>query len=564
MRKCYLFSGAAVLLGCLAFWAASSFARTDPCPAGPAAEHPEDVPPHCGPVEGCESSLEVPPDTDNAPSYVTGPAPLPWPAKPLPPAQPLAPVPLDDEAVRPGDRHQESSVRLSWMGPETAPVGRPTTYTLAVRNTCSAPVTHVCVEVRLPEGMRVTGTVPEGDHQEACLRWELGTLTPGQRKDLQVNVVPHVRGEIVPRASVRFTGGLPLPVHAREPRLSVRVACPGQAQEGGRAAFVIQVANPGDGTARGVRVHASLSEGLDYGAGNPLVFDLGDLAPGHNRCLTVPCSVRGGGLQWCEARASADGDLSARDTAEVRVAVPRLEVKMDGPGVRYLGRKALYTFTVSNTGPAPARGVVLEDRVPDGLAVVAASGDGRHDSASRTVSWALGEIPAGQARTVKLEVKAARPGDHEHRCVAASSSGARAEDGVMTTVRGLSALRLELLDREDPVEVAAENVYEVRISNTGSDAERDIRVVASLPEGMEFLGAEGPSRYLRQGEAVVFEPLPRLAAGAEARYRVRVRSVRAGTYRFQIRVTSAHVTEPVIVMEATRVYADREVGVAPR
>jgi uncharacterized repeat protein (TIGR01451 family) len=564
MRKCYLFSGAAVLLGCLAFWAASTFARTDPCPAGPAAEHPAEVPHHCGPVEGCESSVEVPPDTEVASSPVTVPATLPWAAKPLPAAKPRPPVPRADEVVRPGDRRQESSVRLSWMGPETAPVGRPTAYTLAVRNTCSAPVRHVCVEVRLPEGLRVTATVPEGDHQEACLRWELGTLTPGQRKDLQVSVVPHVRGEIVPLASVRFTGGVPLPVHAREPLLSVRVASPDEAHEGGRAAFVIHVANPGDGTARGVRVHASLSEGLDCGAGNPLVFDLGDLAPGHNRCLTVPCSVRSGGLQWCEARASAEGDLSARDTAEVHVVVPRLEVKMAGPGLRYLGRKALYTFTVSNTGPAPARDVVLEDRVPEGLAVVAASGDGRHDSASRTVSWALGEIPAGQARTVKLEVKAARPGEHQHRCAVASSSGVRAEDGVVTKVRGLSALRLELIDREDPVEVAAENVYEVRISNTGSEAESDIRLVASLPEGMEFLGAEGPSRYLRQGKAVVFEPLPRLAAGAGARYRVRVRAVRPGTYRFQIRVTSTHVTEPVIVMEATRIYADEGAGVAPR
>ena len=59
-----------------------------------------------------------------------------------------------------------------------------------------------------------------------------------------------------------------------------------------------------------------------------------------------------------------------------------------------------------------------------------------------------------------------------------------------------------------------------------------------------------------EGKTVTFEPLPKLAARADAIYRLTVKTLAAGDVRFKTQVTSTNLVEPVIEMEATRIYAD--------
>src|SRR5213078_1603581 len=98
----------------------------------------------------------------------------------------------------------------------------------------------------------------------------------------------------------------------------------------------------------------------------------------------------------------------------VNVLMPRLDVQLTGPGLRYLERKALYTLRVSNAGDAPAGNVTVSDVVPEGFKVLAASDSGRHEASTRTVHWFVGDLAPGQAREVKLEVQAVKAGAHKH------------------------------------------------------------------------------------------------------------------------------------------------------
>jgi len=245
----------------------------------------------------------------------------------------------------------------------------------------------------------------------------------------------------------------------------------------------------------------------------------------------------------------------------VNVITPRLDLQVIGPGLRYLDRKALYTLRVTNPGDAPATNVTVANMVPSGFKVEAASDGGRHDFQARTVSWFLGEIGPGQTREVKLEVKAINAGEHKHRATAVGARGLRAESELVTRVEGLSALQVELVDTEDPIEVNGDTAYEVRVSNTGSKTETDIKLIAFVPDKMQFKNAQGPVRYREEGKTIVFEPVAKLAPRADAFFRIHVKALEPGTVRFKIQITSTNVTEPVIKMESTRIYADEP---APR
>jgi hypothetical protein len=96
----------------------------------------------------------------------------------------------------------------------------------------------------------------------------------------------------------------------------------------------------------------------------------------------------------------------------------------------------------------------------------------------------------------------------------------------------------------------------VRITNTGSKAETDIKLVAVVPDKMEFKGAQGSVRYREEGKTIIFEPVEKLAPRADAVFKVTCKAQYAGTVRFKIQVTSANLVEPVTKEEPTRIYSD--------
>jgi uncharacterized repeat protein (TIGR01451 family) len=451
---------------------------------------------------------------------------------------------------------QEPAVSLEWVGAPTAKVGQPGNYSLIVRNACGIPVQQVLVRVRVPSGISCSDTEPKAVTEDNVLIWELGTLQAKQEKVLQMKLLAEHKGDVTPQAWVTFTGSSVMRIRVREPKLVLKAQGPDKVMVGETAAFVLAVSNPGDGAAEQVKIHAVVSEGLEHPHGPKVDFEIGNLAAGETRTVTVMCSTKTGGVQKCEAVVEAEGGLNAKESASVNVIMPRLDLQLVGPGLRYLGRKAMYVLKVTNPGDAPASNVSVGDVVPEGFKVLAASDGGRHDFSTRTVSWFLGELAPGQTREVKMEVQAINPGEFKHKATAVGARGLRAEADLTTRVEGLSALMLEMVDTEDPIEVSSDTAYEIRITNTGSKVETDIKLVATIPDKMEFKSATGPVRFHEEGKMIVFEPLEKLAPKADAIFRINVKAAEAGTVRFKIQMTSTNLVEPVIKMEATRIYSD--------
>jgi uncharacterized repeat protein (TIGR01451 family) len=455
---------------------------------------------------------------------------------------------------------QEPAISMEWIGPPIAKVNQPADFTLVVRNACNIPVQQVMVRVRIPNGMTVGSTEPKAVSENNVLMWELGAMMPHQEKNLMMRLVAETRGDVSPQAWVTFTGSSVMRIKVREPKLVLKAQATDHVLVGDAATIVLTVTNPGDGPAEQVKIHAKLSDGLEHGSGKNVDFSVGTLAPGESRSATLICATRGGGEQKCEGIADAEGGLTAKDQAIVAVIMPRLDLQATGPGLRYLERKAQFSFKVTNPGDAPATNVTVSDVVPAGFKFLNASDGGQHDFTTRTVSWFLGEIAPGQSKEVKLEVLAVEPGEHRQHASAQAARGLKAENDLMTRVEGLSALLTEVVDTEDPIEVGAETVYEIRVTNTGSKTETDLKLVCTIPEKEEFKAAQGPVKFHEDGKKVVFEPLPKLAPRADAIYRVTVKALAPGKVKFEVQVSSTNLVDPVIRQESTTIYSDAPEG----
>ena len=453
---------------------------------------------------------------------------------------------------------QEPALSIEWIGPTMIKVGQAATYHLVVKNMGTVPAQGVVVRNRLPGRVSIQATRPKAVIEANSLTWEVGTMQPRQEQRLEMQILPETKGDLSCNAQVTFTTAAMARILVREPKLMLKASGAEKVLMGDVVTLTLTVSNPGDCSADQVKLKATLPEGLEHAKGRKIEFDIGNLAPNESRQVQLVCMARAGGRQVCEVSATAEGNLRSQDLAAVEVILPRIDLTATGPKLRYLDRKAVYSFRVTNPGSAPASNVMISDQLPEGFKFGRASDGGRHDLDTRTVSWFIGDLGPGQTREVNMEAIATAIGEQKHKASVSASRGLRGEIEIATRVEGLSALLMELVDLDDPVEVGTDTAYEIKVTNTGSKTETNLQLVCIIPEKMEFRGAQGPSdcKARVRGKEVVFDPLPRLAPRTDAVYRVSVRGIAPGDLRFRARITADGLSDPVLKEESTKVYGE--------
>jgi uncharacterized repeat protein (TIGR01451 family) len=474
------------------------------------------------------------------------------------PAEPLIAPGISSKPIvdSPLSVKQDSGVTLEWSGAGSVRVGRPSEYTLMVRNNCTTPVQRVVVQVRVPAKVKVVATEPKPSGPDGALYWEVGSLNAGESKPLKMSFVSASSSDMECNAWVTFTGTSSMKVPVREPKLVVESGPVQPVLVGDVARVSFVVSNPGDSPTEAIKVALKSGTGLELAQAKGLSLDLPPLAPGEKKVVRLPMLAKSTGSFPCEINFDAGHGLTKSESVTVSVVEPKLALAFEGPKNRYLGRKAAYSLKVSNSGDASATNVVVSQIIPAGFQFIASEPRAEFDPTGRTVKWAVGEVLPGEAKEVKLELMPTTAGDHAHIAVASGAHGLKAEKMVSTKVEGIAALLMEVVDVDDPVEVKGQTAYEIRITNTGSSYENDIQLVCSIPPQMKFKSAEGPVKYEVINNEVVFEKLPKLASRADTTFKVIVTAVKKGDARFKATLTSKGLTEPVLKQESTRIYED--------
>jgi uncharacterized repeat protein (TIGR01451 family) len=234
------------------------------------------------------------------------------------------------------------------------------------------------------------------------------------------------------------------------------------------------------------------------------------------------------------------------------VGVPVLAISKTGPEQQYIGRPIEYELKITNKSNVSAKNTIVEETVPDGVTSVKATAGAK--LAGSKLIWEFGTLEANASKDVKISYVPTKAGILVNSANATAYCATAVSASLKTTVTGISALLMEVVDVEDPVQIGSYATYVIRVENQGSATATNILVTAMLEDNVRYISSAGATASSKEGQTVRFFPLGSLAPQAKAAWRVVVEAVRPGDVRFKVIMNADQLTRPVEETESTHLY----------
>jgi uncharacterized repeat protein (TIGR01451 family) len=287
------------------------------------------------------------------------------------------------------------------------------------------------------------------------------------------------------------------------PQLTVQKIAPQEIQVGKAVTFQVVVSNIGPVVAHNVEIRDEVPKGTrligtspqaSRGTRGELVWALGSLRPGEDTSVEVQLMPVDEG----EIGSVASVHFSAEASVRTIATKPELVLHTSAPKQVLIGQEVTLSITVSNPGSGVATGVVLEEHVPPGL----------QHAADNELEYDVGDLAPNESRQLELTLVAVRPGPVTNVLAARAEADLRTENRLDIEVLApqldvtLEGPKRRYLERQA--------TYTLSVSNPGTAPARNVELVAYLPEGLEFAGANNAGQYEAATRTVhwVLEELP--------------------------------------------------------
>lgn len=464
----------------------------------------------------------------------------------------------------PGNRYLDGSqnpvMQIQKRGMEEVRVGKPTTFIITVRNAGNATAHDVMVVDTVPRGMRFhEANPPIEPTADGLLTWNLGEMPAGDERTVNLQLIPEREGELGSVASVHFAAQASVRTVATQPKLELHINPQTETVIGGTQLITVTVKNVGTGVARGVQVQADLPEQLKHKSGHQqLTAPFPDLAPSQSETIPLDAIAAVAGQSICMIRVISDEDQHAEQQVPITVLAPALAAKIEGPRKRYIDRQARYTFSVQNTGTTTATNLVFDVQLPAGLRFNATDNNAaNYDPMYHTVKLGLRELKVGELAPFEITVLPVERGPQLIKFTVNSDLGADAQAEGQVEVEGLAELDFSVGQDNGTIEIGSSTTYSVQITNLGSIADKDIRLVVDLPSGAQALRVDAPVKYQVTGNQIVFAPIAEMRNKDQHTFRFEVQHAQAGSKVVRTALTSTKWPVAVIKEIGTFVYDDR-------
>lgn len=512
-------------------------------------------------LAGC--SVNSMPTSTGGVSVIKGePAPAPAPKmadKPAPKAATTAApapaaAPMGSTTVYyPTGRAEGAVLRLDRMCPSEVTAGQPFEYEIKVTNVAPTALANVMVTETTASGFNMTDSTPAKARMEGGAGvYDMGTLAAGESKSLKIRGSVATVGQFASCATASYVLPACCTINVTSPALKITKTAPAEVGLCDVIPVQIVVTNTGTGMAKNVVVSDQLPANLMTSDGKSAwEQNVGNLAGGESKTLNFNAKASKIGTYSNTASAAAEGNLKASsNTTSTAVKNCNLEITKTGPANLYIGRDATYTITVKNSGNGPARDTVVENVVPAGTTFKSATEGGQ--LVGGNVVWNFGEMAAGASKSMTVTFNSGTVSEIRSVANVRSVCCDKNSANVVTTVAGVPAIVVELIDNPDPIEVGGETVFTIIVTNQGNKADSNLKPVFTLASGLTFVAGSGDSSVTAAGQTVTLGDIAALAPKQTVRWTVRAKSNAAnGDSRSNLSVTTDYFKKPIVEEEST-------------
>ena len=463
----------------------------------------------------------------------------------------------------PGQRQLEGvqapALTVEKISPREIQVNQTADFQLIIKNVGRVSAEDVKVFDQTPIGTDFVGASPKPTSSRGGdLRWDIGTLRPGQEKRIKLQLKPTRHGEIGSVAHVTFATQASMRTLVTKPVLEIVHEAKNVHMIGDNVVFDITVKNKGDGPARNVMIQEDVPDQLEFQDGSQAIeYEIGTLLPGQSKRLRLALKAAQIGKVRNVLFASADGGLECKHELPLEVVAPNLVAKTDGPTRRFLQRNAAHTFSVANNGSAAATNVELIARLPSGLRFRSANNQGRYDSNAHSVYWSLAQLDRDAKASVELKTTPVEIGTQPIKFETFADLEVRASAVQPLNVEHLVDVFFDIDDVIDPIEIGSDTSYKIRVVNQGTKAATNVQLGVTFPRGLRPTAVNGSIRHQINGQQIAFEPINSMSPGDEISFVIESKGQSAGDHRVVVNMKTDGRQTPVSKEETTRVYSDR-------
>lgn len=476
----------------------------------------------------------------------------------------LIAIPVPDEetsdvaAAQMSEGTMRPFIRIEKSAPRTASVGIPLTYTISLKNEGESPAHEVIVEDRIPKSLEVQGSYPVAHRKDDTLTWRFVTLQPGEEKTITVEAVPGGEGTLNSVATVQFRSEVTAQTTITAPRLELSLKGPDVIKAGETVEFVYTARNVGSGEAVNVFLRSVLPEGVKHPEGNDLEYEVGSLAPGESRTVTLAVAAAEPGEYENTAVLTAAGGAGAKAELPLQVIGAQLTVQRHGPKRRYVGKPAMYENIVTNGTPFDANDATVVEVIPDGMEFVKAESGGQYNDLERTVAWQLGHIaPRGSTKLV-VHLKPVESGNHQSVVHVIERAGFRSQVEATTQIAELHNVGMNITPLEGPVPIGEKFRFAITVENRGTADATNVSLTVKLPSAVKVVLAGNQDLRARIIEGgVQFDSVPLIQSGEQQEFDLTLLAVKQVENDFvTAQVGCEQIQRPLEMTESLTVYED--------
>jgi len=309
------------------------------------------------------------------------------------------------------------------------------------------------------------------------------------------------------------------------PHIKITKNCVGNVAINDNFDYQISVINDSRTAATNVVLTDPLPSGVQYVSSNPpgsvsgntISWNLGTLEAGATANATITVKAIAEGTHENCADVRADSNLSDRACCRTTVTAPALKLELVCDQAGLVCRELCSTVTVTNTGQAVAKNIVINVRLPQGLMTT----DGKSE-----MSFGAPVLEPGRSRQARFCVKTDRAGTYE---IMANATADNVPAMDQRCAMSFSDVQLAVT-KTSPGQryIGRPFTYEITVTNPGSTEARGVVLVDTPPPGLNLSSASDGGQM---GGGRVTWQLGNMAGGQSRKVTVTGTVTAAGTFK---------------------------------